>query len=254
MSKASQLVSKLLEAEQADPDVPPLAELESFAHDSECFLVAEEIAKTYPKLSYQDGFYRPKREGGGHAWVVTPSGTIIDATRSQFDPSTRVAVIFPSNPEHANYVPWQRMTRDEYRELYGDEKPISESDDGEDPDDYSLFDDEPEPPVDEVADLIDRHKLTMEYHDIVFMQGDDATEPLQILDERGEDAAMEYLAQWDYGGENEHSPSTSKPWGSSDHVVQTELGNGDIYYLTYNTRYGYIGLVRGRPKMTPTDQ
>lgn len=109
-------------------------------------------------------------------------------------------------------------------------------------------------PVDEVTDLIDRHKPTMEYHDIVFMQGDDATEPLQILDERGEDAAMEYLAQWDYGGENEHSPSTSKPWGSSDHVVQTELGNGDIYYLTYNTRYGYIGLVRGRPKMTPTDQ
>ena len=124
----------------------------------------------------------------------------------------------------------------------------------EDPDDYSVFDEEPEPPVDEVTDLIDRHEPTMEYHDIVFMSGDDATEALEILDQHGEDRAMEYLAQWDYGGENEHSPSTRKPWGTSDHVVQTQLDSGDIYFMSYNQRRGYIGLVRGRAKMSPTDQ
>ena len=124
----------------------------------------------------------------------------------------------------------------------------------EDPDDYSVFDEEPEPPVDEVTDLIDRHEPTMEYHDIVFMSGDDATEALENLDQHGEDRAMEHLAQWDYGSENEHSPATRKPWGTSDHVVQTQLDNGDIYYMSYNTRLGYIGLSRGRAKMSPTDQ
>ena len=124
----------------------------------------------------------------------------------------------------------------------------------EDPDDYSVFDEEPEPPVDEVTDLIDRHEPTMEYFDIVFLSDSEATEPLEILDQHGEDRAMEYLAQWDYGGENEHSPSTRKPWGTSDHVVQTQLDNGDIYYMSYNTRLGYIGLSRGRAKMSPTDQ
>lgn len=124
----------------------------------------------------------------------------------------------------------------------------------ENEDDYSVFDEEPQPPVDEVDDIIDRHEPTMEYHSIVFLSDSEATEPLQILDEHGEDKAMEYLAQWDYGSEMEHSPSDREPWGSSDHTVKTELGNGDIYIMSYNLRRGYIGLTRGRPKMTPTDQ
>jgi hypothetical protein len=77
------------------------------------------------------------------------------------------------------------------------------------------------------------------YHNIVFMQGDDAAEALQILDDKGERAALNHLAQWDYGTENEHSPETEEPWGSSDSTYK----NG-AYIMSYNTRLGYIGLTR----------
>lgn len=76
------------------------------------------------------------------------------------------------------------------------------------------------------------------YYEVVFLQGDEAREALALLESDGEAAAMNHLAQWDFGGESEHSP-TGKPWGSSDHVVR----EGD-YFMSYNLRLGYIGLCR----------
>lgn len=84
------------------------------------------------------------------------------------------------------------------------------------------------------------------YYDIVFITGDEATEPLEILDQHGENAAIEYLAQWDYGAEMEHTPKTEKPWGSSDRVYKTDAGNGQTYFLSWNSRLGYISLTRGK--------
>lgn len=82
---------------------------------------------------------------------------------------------------------------------------------------------------------------TYKFWTIVFMQGDEANEPLQILEDSGEDSAIEYLSQWDFGGESEHcmSGSETEPWGSSDYVYEA---NG--YILSYNTHFGYIGLTR----------
>lgn len=37
------------------------------------------------------------------------------------------------------------------------------------------------------------------FQEIVFIQGEEAEEPLNILDSEGESAALQYLAQWDYG-------------------------------------------------------
>jgi len=75
----------------------------------------------------------------------------------------------------------------------------------------------------------------MAYQQIVFAQGDDAVEPLEILN-NGEDAAIEYLSQWDCGeGEISEKPSS----GNSDYVIEK-----DGYRLTYNLRLGYIGLER----------
>ena len=76
------------------------------------------------------------------------------------------------------------------------------------------------------------------YFEIVFLQGDEAREPLDLLDREGAAAAMSYLTQWDFGGESEHSPRT-RPWGTSDHTFR----DGD-YVMSYNTRLGYIGLCR----------
>jgi hypothetical protein len=75
------------------------------------------------------------------------------------------------------------------------------------------------------------------YQRIVFMQGDEATEPLAILDEQGFDAAIEYLAQWDLEpGEHFNEPSH----GTSDYTHTTD----DNLLLSWNQGLGYIGLER----------
>lgn len=78
----------------------------------------------------------------------------------------------------------------------------------------------------------------MAYQRIVFMQNEEAEEALAILDDQGEEAAIDHLAQWDNGDEGEEFPETAA--GSSDDVHETEDG----YILTYNRRLGYIGLER----------
>ena len=82
------------------------------------------------------------------------------------------------------------------------------------------------------------------YSRIVFLQGEEADEPLRILDESGQDAAIEYLAGWDYGDDDDtHDEAAS---GDDDDVYETSpIGPlGDRYRLSYNTRLGYIGLER----------
>jgi hypothetical protein len=76
------------------------------------------------------------------------------------------------------------------------------------------------------------------YHPIVFAQGEDARFPLALLAEEGILAAVQYLAQWDYGTELEHSPGPSQ-WGTGDRIAES----GD-YVVSYNQRLGYIGLAR----------
>ena len=78
------------------------------------------------------------------------------------------------------------------------------------------------------------------WHSIVFIQGDEADEPLGILSDNGEEAAIEYLAQWDYGDETQSATG----YGSPDDCAGTHdtvyiVGN---YALTYNLGLGYIGL------------
>ncbi|WP_157574976.1 hypothetical protein [Jiangella muralis] len=80
---------------------------------------------------------------------------------------------------------------------------------------------------------------------VVFQQGDDAAEALEILNERGWHAAIEYLAQWDLGRETEE---TAKINGQVYDEVQ--LGERDTicvsgdYVMTYDEALGHVGLVR----------
>ena len=77
----------------------------------------------------------------------------------------------------------------------------------------------------------------MWYERIVFCQGDDATEPLDILNAYGEEAAIEYLAEWDMEPGEVFEESAS---GDSDAVYETDDG----FRLSYNQGLGYIGLER----------
>jgi len=80
---------------------------------------------------------------------------------------------------------------------------------------------------------------------VVFMQGDEADEPLRILDELGYVEAMDYLAQWDYGDETTRAALVNgyvynKPGeGTNDQVVTS----GE-YALVVNWRIGYVELLR----------
>jgi hypothetical protein len=98
----------------------------------------------------------------------------------------------------------------------------------------------------------------MPYQNIVFMQGDDASEPLAILHHRAVDSdsvvwewptgesvadAFTYMSQWDYGDAGETYPATQA--GNSDWQETSADGR---YLLTYNVGLGYIGLERIMPE------
>jgi len=73
------------------------------------------------------------------------------------------------------------------------------------------------------------------YEDVLFLQGEEADEALGILENEGEDAAMNYLMQWhDLGN---HMGMDDLGNGSSDQTYER-----DGYTMAWNTRLGYIGL------------
>jgi hypothetical protein len=74
------------------------------------------------------------------------------------------------------------------------------------------------------------------YEDIVLMQGDEAREPLTILDQDGEEAAIDFLKQWHNPGEHPRRYDTGA--GTSDTIYKDDDG----YILVYNWKEGYIGL------------
>lgn len=74
------------------------------------------------------------------------------------------------------------------------------------------------------------------YEQIVFMQGDDATEALDILDNKGIDGALRYLKQWHDSGKHDTRDKPSA--GTSDRTHETTDG----YILTWNNGLSYIGL------------
>lgn len=72
------------------------------------------------------------------------------------------------------------------------------------------------------------------FRSIVFLQGEEATEALEILDNDGAESLLHHLAEYDYG---EGSTTGHFPWGTSDTVHRY----GD-HFVTYNLSLGYVGL------------
>lgn len=77
--------------------------------------------------------------------------------------------------------------------------------------------------------------MSIKYQSIVFLQGDNANEAMDILDNQGREALLEYLKQWDHGERDDLRDDIGN--GSSDRVIKF-----DEYYLTYNTGLNYCGL------------
>lgn len=76
---------------------------------------------------------------------------------------------------------------------------------------------------------------TERYEEVVFLQGDEANEAIDILNNDGQDAAMEYLKQWHNPGE--HMGSDKPGHGTMDRTFSK-----DGYLMSWNTHIPYIGL------------
>lgn len=92
---------------------------------------------------------------------------------------------------------------------------------------------------------------------IVFLTGSEAREALEILDENGAPAAIEYLRQWDYGEREDVRPE--RPWGANDSVWHVVSGDLETV-LSWRKDLAYISLQQrmiceacgGKPGHTPT--
>ena len=80
---------------------------------------------------------------------------------------------------------------------------------------------------------------------ICFLQGEDADEVLQLIDDEGIDAALNHLKSWDYGDESTQAALEnghvyeSPPTGP----LEREVRDGD-YDMTYSHSFGYVALYR----------
>ena len=79
------------------------------------------------------------------------------------------------------------------------------------------------------------------YENIVFLQGEEADEAMNILTEAGEDEAFSHML--DTYGHLEGELTDEPPWGEEDDVYEKIVGY-ETFFLSYNTRLGYIGLTK----------
>lgn len=87
---------------------------------------------------------------------------------------------------------------------------------------------------------------------VVFLQGTEADEVLELIDVQGVQAGIAHLAQWDFGDE-----TTGAAFVNGEVYHELPAGQWDCtfeadgYVLTYNPQMGYVGLVREHPDTAP---
>lgn len=94
----------------------------------------------------------------------------------------------------------------------------------------------------EVSETVEVKIKTVEpklFAQIVFIQGHEANKPISILNNYGEEKAIKYLTQWDFGEYHQVTENYLKEIGDSDEVYETAA-----HILTYNLRLNYVGLYK----------
>lgn len=87
---------------------------------------------------------------------------------------------------------------------------------------------------------------------VVFLQGGEADPVLEILDQQGADAAIEYLAGWDHGSDTVDSAMEyGYVYDSAPRTPADTVATRGDYALTYSHGLGYVGLARRIPGPDP---
>lgn len=84
-------------------------------------------------------------------------------------------------------------------------------------------------------ETLDETTDTERYEDVIFMQGEEADEAMEIMNNEGKDAAMEYLKQW-------HQPGNHMGRNEPGHGNQDKTYSKDGYIMAWNPYLPYIGL------------
>ncbi|MFT3889949.1 MAG: hypothetical protein QM713_17540 [Arachnia sp.] len=80
---------------------------------------------------------------------------------------------------------------------------------------------------------------------VVFLQGDEADEVLDLIDAQGTDAAIKHLAGYDYGDETvEAAIANGHVYDEPQAGATDRTATRDVYTLTYNVSLGHVGLYR----------
>lgn len=104
------------------------------------------------------------------------------------------------------------------------------------------------PPAQELDREAVSTKAPRRWISVVFLQGSETDEVLDLIDRDGADAAIEHLRNWDYGEEITDAALENgyvydePPTGQLDRVIT----DGD-YTLTYNPFMGHVNLLRAHP-------
>ncbi|MGX5696234.1 hypothetical protein ACWKWP_08565 [Agromyces soli] len=95
--------------------------------------------------------------------------------------------------------------------------------------------------------FFERDEPSTRWIGIAFLQGEDAEEFLDLIDEEGPISAIYRLSERDLGDECVEAALANGyvydtvPAGSSDHTIEPF---GSPYALTYSEKYGYVSLLR----------
>lgn len=80
---------------------------------------------------------------------------------------------------------------------------------------------------------------------VVFLQGEEADEVLDLIDAQGTDAAIEHLTGYDYGDETvEAAIANGHVYDEPQAGATDRTATRDVYTLTYNASLGHVGLYR----------
>ncbi|UOQ89176.1 hypothetical protein MUN74_18255 [Agromyces endophyticus] len=95
--------------------------------------------------------------------------------------------------------------------------------------------------------VFERDEASTRWISIAFLQGEDAEEFLELIDEEGPISAIYRLSERDLGDESVEAALANGyvydtvPAGSTDHTIEPF---GSPYALTYSEKYGYVSLLR----------
>lgn len=89
--------------EWAKSQIPTMADLLPYADVEECFWVVEDIAKKFPSLRPDAGFFVKNGYPAEHAWLVAPDRTIIDPTHGQFDEKVPILFVKPNEKLYTSF-------------------------------------------------------------------------------------------------------------------------------------------------------